>query len=351
MEQGVSLEQIKLLISFNMTQDEKKKLCQYIMQLPQSELISLARQVMELEDESHIQEILALLVKIRPSSLSELQKEWIDKEQFYPGTLYRKANAEVRTLLLQRMEEASSLDSLTVNHLLLSLAWVGDEEVQRQFSLWRQNPPSWADKLCIPPEEYSYEANWKLDENGKRQDLVYEEHIYTAALAAQKNIWLEERCQCCGWKLAVLFDLDLSNPKLHFLGMQGKYLRIATCIQCTCYSTIYTEVDGDGNVRWSFYNEKPEYCYHQPDGNYEDFGVTCFDVGPKQEAWEELYFEEKSKIGGYPVWINDAYFPNCPRCQEKMPFIAQHYEEGQEGLIYVYLCSSCEVVATHYDQT
>jgi hypothetical protein len=343
-EEFVSFEQVQELT--RLSPNEKRDRCRQILQLPPSELIKLARQAMDLKDEN----VLASLVKIRPSEMSGLQKEWINKQIFYPGTLYRKARAEVRNLLLQRMEDASSLKPLMVNHLLLSLAWVGDEEVQRQFAQWRENPPSWSEKLCVPPEKYTYEASWELDENGKRRDLAYEEHIYTAK-SGQGSAWLEEKCQCCGWKLAVLFDLDLSDRRLHFLGWRGKRLRIATCIQCTGYSTIYTEVDENGNVSWSPYNVKPEYCYHEPVDNREDFATPLFVVGSRQESWEELYNEERSKIGGLPAWIQDAYFPHCPCCRKSMPFIAQHKDDNAEGLIYVYLCTSCRIVATHYDQT
>lgn len=303
---------------------------------------------MELEDEFDKGIILAGLVKIRPADLDVVQKELILKRVLFPRSLFRQADTEVRDLLLHEIKETSSDDLLSINKLLTALAWVGDEEVQRQFAEWKQNPPSWAEKLYVPVERYANEANWELDQNGTRRDLIFEDNIYSGVEENQEHIWLEERCQCCNRQLAVLFDLDLTKPELQFLGVKGTRLRIATCIQCTCYQTIYTEVDGDGKVRWSPSNVEPKYCYHSPD---ELDGLTCFAVGQKQEKWSEIDNEEISKIGGQPVWIQDSYFPPCPCCQESMPFIAQHQQEGEEGLIYIHLCSSCQVVATNYDQT
>ncbi|MBW5448723.1 hypothetical protein GE107_22025 [Cohnella sp. CFH 77786] len=61
------------------------------------------------------------------------------------------------------------------NHVLLALAWIGDEDVIRQFTKWRENPPPWASKLYVPPENYTYEAEWELDQYGRKRMLFHSE--------------------------------------------------------------------------------------------------------------------------------------------------------------------------------
>jgi hypothetical protein len=61
-----------------------------------------------------------------------------------------------------------------------------------------------------------------------------------------------------------------------------------------------------------------------------------------------------SQIGGLPAWVQDSAFPKCPDCSGTMKFVAQ-VDNGQfpyhEGVYYAFLCASCRVTATTYQQT
>lgn len=61
-----------------------------------------------------------------------------------------------------------------------------------------------------------------------------------------------------------------------------------------------------------------------------------------------------SQVGGHPSWEQDAEYPRCPSCQQRMAFIAQLSNEDfevAEGIYYAFLCRPCQTAATHYQQT
>ena len=64
---------------------------------------------------------------------------------------------------------------------------------------------------------------------------------------------------------------------------------------------------------------------------------------------------DASQLGGHPEWIQDATYPQCPTCQQTMPFLAQiageDWQDSLEGSFYTFLCSPCRKAATLYQQT
>ncbi|MDR0695688.1 MAG: hypothetical protein LBF56_02885 [Holosporales bacterium] len=56
---------------------------------------------------------------------------------------------------------------------------------------------------------------------------------------------------------------------------------------------------------------------------------------------------KRSRLGGTPGFIQDADWPICPYCREKMTFYAQldaigdGYDLADCGLIYVFVCFDC----------
>jgi hypothetical protein len=62
-----------------------------------------------------------------------------------------------------------------------------------------------------------------------------------------------------------------------------------------------------------------------------------------------------SQVGGHPTWIQDAEYPACPCCSEKMMFIAQ-LDGSQlgpygEGIYYMFICPEDKITATVYQQS
>jgi hypothetical protein len=71
--------------------------------------------------------------------------------------------------------------------------------------------------------------------------------------------------------------------------------------------------------------------------------------------WSILPGVAFSQVGGLPTWIQDAEYPTCPDCSQKMPFIGQisneDFMEYGEGIYYAFRCPQCNVSATCYQQT
>ncbi|UQZ35542.1 DUF1963 domain-containing protein [Paenibacillus sp. PK3_47] len=285
---------------------------------------------------------------------------------YYPGILYRQAGPVIRDRLIQLIEH----DAGNRNHLLLALAWIGDEEVVKLFKSWRQQPPDWADGMYQPPENYAREAGWELDAAGGKKLLFHPEsysfiadrehtgepEVHPAVSVLHSS---NEVCPWCSGRLTVLLDYNLQDPLLQFMKLSGRRLRIAACMQCNCYGTVYMKVDLDGGYVWSEYNTVPDYLPHYEEGE-----------GREQLEWNTLTLSDRptgtyenshwtletpaSQIGGHPAWIQDADYPECPCCLETMKFIAQidmEQADDSEGIYYAFLCGTCLIAAVNYQQT
>jgi hypothetical protein len=63
--------------------------------------------------------------------------------------------------------------------------------------------------------------------------------------------------------------------------------------------------------------------------------------------------DDATTIGGVPMWLQHADYPRCPRCAERMRFLAQHDNSAirGEGLYYAFYCPNCRILAVTYQQT
>lgn len=231
-----------------LTEAERKRLETYAISL------------MDRGDFDQAETILLSLVCFTDSWIEQGLNAFYHKGKYYPGILYKKAGPAIRDELIHRVE----CDSTNRNHLLLALAWIGDEVVIQLFEKWRQNPPQWASKLYGPPENYAHEAGWELDQDGRKRLLFHTEsyhfkvcgevigraeQVQSAVMALQKD---EQVCHWCGGKLVVLFDYNLQDPLVWFMKLPGQQLRIAGCMRCNCYGTIYMKVEQDGRMDGNF---------------------------------------------------------------------------------------------------
>ena len=114
--------------------------------------------------------ILEYLACLAPEGLQGIHKDLLDRQHYFPGFLFRNADEESRERLI---ESIPGTGSLRTNHLLLALAWIGDEKVQQTFKEWRESKPGWISSLHVPPEAYAQEAGWELMLSGRRRDLFF----------------------------------------------------------------------------------------------------------------------------------------------------------------------------------
>lgn len=336
-------------------------------ELSTNDVERLKKYAMELykKDDDKWQDILLHLVCFRGANIDECLKVLITDCKIYEPSLFKNASDDIAKLLIAKLNCEN--EDIRVNHILISLAMIGNDRVVKLFNEWKENEPEFSEKLYLKPYEYSFEGGWKLDGNGKRKNLYYKK-----SYGVKKGISLKsspvsffdrqnEKCEWCKRKLTSLFTIDLHDENMNFLNLEGNKISIAICENCTgYYGAIYTNVDTNGNVTWSEYNTKPEYldaCGEDEFEEYEYNHKIYIDDNAKTENYAVNQFLDVkfTKIGGMPTWIQDAEYPKCPKCGEEMMFVGQvsmeDFEEYGEGIYYGFLCSQCKIAATTYQQT
>ena len=339
----------------------------------------LARFALDLLDSNPTEEevvnvvvdIVSRLTCLVPGSIDGLQADLARRGVTYPGAIFWRAGSDARNALLEQLD-ASASDAGEINSTLIALAWIGDQEVQSQFRHWRETPPAWRSLLNVPPDSYALEAGWELTENGARRNLA---HLECYGLVPADELGgntdgpvqvvtpHEGACGWCGRSLVTMFDLELSDSRLQFLGLKGDRLRIAICERCTSFAILFTDIDTLGKSEWSSVNTKPDYngddeYYKNPENEeYISFPQRRLFLAERQRGpFEAFVLEERqSQLGGYPAWLQDAEYPPCPKCQAAMLFVGQllgsDLDSGAPGITYAFACTECQLATTTYQQT
>ena len=111
------------------------------------------------------------------------------KQIYYPPELYRGAPNDVRDALIAKLGSLQDNPKNTLNHLLCSLAWQGDEQTTQLFYELYQNPRPWRQKLYVGTEIYAQIGGWSFDETGERKSLVFDKCLTAVRVkdGAEKN--------------------------------------------------------------------------------------------------------------------------------------------------------------------
>ncbi len=312
---------------------------------------------------SNVLFLLAHINMFVPGALAPLLPDIAARQQFYPGHLYLGAGEQTCQQLLSLLHGPVELNW---NHWLQALAWIGTEEVIAQFSAWNVHPPDWRSELFIPPHDYSLEAGWELTEDGRRRDLysstcfelIPAEHI--DPLKTEK-VEKQGHCLWCQRPLQRLLDLDLRDPRCRWISAEGERLCLVVCTRCSYYVTTYLDITLAGEAHWSDLNGgMPAHLRRiKDDGEMVEFPEPLVPGIARRTPFEAVgrfLLSEKgiSQLGGHPEWIDDAVYPQCPTCRQRMPCLGQvafeDWDEG-EGVFYLFLCLPCRKAATHYQQS
>lgn len=352
----------------------------------------IAREMWARADRDEMMWLLGLLGASVPGALADLIPDLVATHHLQPGWLYLNAPSAITDLLLQQLDDSSF--QVERNALLLALAWIGDDRVREQFTAWRADVPSWRNDLYLAPYDYAAEAGWELTPDGNRRQLycttsyelvpVDEAELTSSSHAAAVATPHEDFCAWCGRLLVTLLDIDLRDPRCRFvvgepsetgsdessadLTPDATRLRVAHCVWCSGFATLYTDVDLHGGSRWSAANggpnDKPRILEQVGDGAGEDLGdpqPRRLALGvPRRTPFEALGrfmldVTGISQLGGHPEWIQDADYPLCPDCRRRMVCIGQvsweDINEFAERSTYGFLCMPCGKAATVYQQT
>jgi hypothetical protein len=323
------------------------------------------------------EKVLLHLSCLVPGSLDGLHADLARRGAFEYPIIYREADATARDEMLSLLTLTD--DPAAIRALLCALAWVGDLAVRARFAEWWSTPPPWllVEGFWTPTNllaAAAEEAGWRIGTRPDRGDL----YLPTAhrlvrsgadgAIAGPVSIAVpvDGTCRWCQRRLITLFDLDLRDPSLAFLGLAGERLRIVTCEMCTTYSdAYYMAALPDGSWAWDEHNARlaiyddPRFARHAGD-EWTGLPERCLALGPRRPTPVTCYqwldeWENPSQLGGYPMWVQDPAYPGCPTCGEQMPMIGQvamgDVLELGEGITYAFYCAPCGVAATTYQQT
>jgi hypothetical protein len=309
---------------------------------------------------------LLCLACFQPGSLIAFHKRMIGSRILYPGVLFWGAKTGVVNQLLALLNEPNVKNNrLTLNHVLTAMAWIGNEAVQSTFSQWREQSPAWASSLYIPSHAYAEVAGWELTDEGQRRNLFHEVAYplvlpgSTASTRSEVVTGQKTRMNCpwCGRMLTTLIGCENIGKVLRDYG--NSTFQALTCHVCTCFGQVFAKQASDGSATWHRSNIRPDY--RPPDSS----DWNAFPESPLVMSHESRHFLEAadwgvpgvsfSQVGGHPAWIQDAKYPTCPDCSQKMPFVGQlsnvDFLELAEGIYYLFGCSACGVSAASYQQS
>jgi hypothetical protein len=345
--------------------DKLRKLQEELMRgLNSTEINDLVQYVLEIwqtqrhEDEYfHYTKMLSRIFCIHPDKFPPIQTRMLALGiiNAFVEPIYLTAHHELSLAMQKKLNSLSAADY----SLVTCFAWGKDSLVEEQFQAWDANPPKWWSNPDRKLKDATLSAGWELSPEGKRRYLYHETCYQLVPTTGEKpKMEREDNCQWCEQKLVNFLDLDLTDARLAFLGLEGSRLVIAFCSWCHAFQEQYFELDFEGNAKWSHYNRpEPPFRLDYNEGEMPNILVLA---DKSRGAFESLSLEYEqnnlSQVGGFPAWVNREMFPTCPACKRHMMFIGQvkwleTAEDHVEGNSYAFLCSDCKISLVNYDQT
>jgi hypothetical protein len=296
-------------------------------------------------------DILQKLACCRKSPLPSARcLELIERNVFWPACIFRDSGDTVAAQIVARIEAS---EELALNHQLLALAWNRSEVAVEAFRRWAATPPSWASSLHVPPEDYTREAGWRLDDGGRPIDLYGPSCVRLLPAEASTpgcipcRVSTSDECPSCGGPLCWLFDFSTLDFAYFAGELADAPRRILCCLHCACFEPTYATYDG----AWL---APVETCQYERSGELRpSFRVPESVSCPPFACAIVFGLDDASTLGGVPMWVQDAEYPRCLECSREMTFLAQHDNGplGEEGIFYAFFCGACRVTAVHYQQT
>jgi len=302
-------------------------------------------------------DILSCLANYRQEGLGDGIAGLLQRNVFWPSSLYRAPSDGITAALIQRINAG---EGPQLEHLLLALAWTRSEPARRAFVEWRNKVPPWARALPVPPEDYLHSAGWAIDVRGQRRDLISLScHRLRAddsapGLAVPCRTEIGKACPACKGPLTWLFDFAQLPGHFFSASRAAAPRRILCCLHCAAFCPqTFTRYHPDGTSEWHPAT-KFEETRHPGNGPPSTRALVASPQPPFAAA-EPFGIEDATALGGIPMWLQDANYPRCPDCQTVMTFLAQFDNSSmlppEEGIYYAFFCEDCRVAAVNYQQT
>lgn len=305
-------------------------------------------------------DVLRCLANFRWRGLGDGTRELLKRGVFYPPSLHRDAPDDVADEIASSIPETRG--RLDLDHRLLALAWTRGEVAWRAFARWSLEKPVWTGRLAVPVGEYLHDAGWAIEANGQRRDLMstachrlvpLNATAVTADPIVRCRVAAGATCPSCTGELYWLFDFS-EVPAGAFPKEDGSPRRVLACLDCMCFTTVFSRYAPDGSATWHQATERVEDV-PRGEAPAPTLRTLRLSPGPPFAVASLFALEDASCLGGIPMWVQDAEHPRCPDCQVPMVFLAQldhgSLRPPEEGVSYSFFCGGCQVAAVSYQQT
>ena len=297
----------------------------------------------------------------RGTVFSEVQRKAAENDVFYPAELYYHAPADVRGILISKLENEAN--SLKVNHILSALAMQGDDTVLEKFREWKKTPPYKA-KLYVGTDHYAALGGRTFDENVNIIPTMFFECIALEPSdkpdsSVKAGRVRDDKCPHCGGDLVDILSIDGNDEKFSFIGVKGR-LAAVCCPNCivgadSAYS-VYTG-DGSASAVFPYDGLSEDETNYLSEDDYKKMNECSLAPLPKKvPLFYGRFDDHAATVGGFANWVDDMRLLECPCCHKPMRYLAQLpwysvWDGGNEGTLYIEICTDCKHIGMVHQQT
>ncbi|TDB97923.1 hypothetical protein [Actinomadura sp. 7K534] len=298
-------------------------------------------------------EELADLAAADPAAMAPYLMRLLDAGAVWRAdVLYRAADGDFQREVVARIDSGAHQRSDQLGYLL---AQTRGPVVEEAFRRWAQAPPPGDfDPFQRGAAALARDGGWELTADGVRELCGSAAYRLVPGADGDRP---KGTCPWCESPLWTALDVDTADAKvaaaLAHTGWRGR-LRIVTCHFCTCYGTTYVDVSEGGDAGWSAHNVRPDYL---PGMGPEAPPLVGFAPGEQRPTpyLASAWAREGSTLGGFPEWIQDPAFRDCPSCERAMDYVgliggADLHDYG-EGAYYLFVHAPCGLAAVEYQQS
>lgn len=192
---------------------------------------------------------LATLAKVHPGVLRPFHRRLVDAGFAWPPELYHGMDEETAAHIIELIDGGAD----TAGRLLSALVTTPTAATAAAVTRWQAEAPDWTAGFFWPVNRYPQIGGWELDDEGGIRHLT-SPIAYAIGRGDGTGISGGALKECCGWCGMALWRV------LDFEGLVA-----GTCIRCGCYTTVFTDQDPDGAVRWADENSRPQFLGHDGD--------------------------------------------------------------------------------------